>query len=271
MDRAQPGHGATILPKGIDCVSSPGGGNPTDYWVGVDGCKGRCWLAVALWNDGRWGARVFEDLFSLWREYGSARLILVDIPIGLRDGSSLERLCDLEARKLLGRRGSTIFPAPCRPAIHAGSYEEASRINEELTGRRLSKQSWGIARKIREMDEFLETHGEARSRVRESHPEICFLALSGQPMKHNKKTEEGYRERLEALEKIRPGSVEIVREGLEKLKRAVARDDLVDALVLAVAASLTTYSLATLPEVPELDSRGLRMEMVYPGFRNLQA
>ncbi len=243
-----------------------------DFWVGVDGCRGCCWLAVALWNDGKWNARVFEDVFLLWREYGAARLILVDIPIGLRDEGSLERLCDIEARRLLRwPRRTSVFRVPCRLAVYADTWEEASRINKELTGKRFPKQTWGIVRKIREMDEFLEANREARSRLRESHPEICFLALSGQPMRHNKKREEGCRERLEVLEKIRPGSVEIVRKGLEKLERDVARDDLADALALAVAAFLTTYGLATIPEVPEVDSRGLRMEMVYPGFANLQA
>jgi predicted RNase H-like nuclease len=46
---------------------------------------------------------------------------------------------------------------------------------------------------------------------------------------------------------------------------------LVDALTLAVAAFLTTYGLATLPAVPEVDSKGLRMEMVYTGLASLNA
>jgi predicted RNase H-like nuclease len=240
------------------------GRNPSGLYVGVDGCRGRCWVAVALWGEGAWDVSVHRDVFSLWHKYKSARLILVDIPIGLRDGGSDGRLCDLEARRLLGRRGSTVFPAPCRAAVYARSYEEASRINEEMTARRLSRQTWGIVHKIREVEALLEADGDTRFRVRESHPEICFWALAGRPMKHSKKTEEGFRERLEVLDKIRPGSIEIVRKSMGKRKRVGFRDDLVDALALAVAASFAACSLATLPAVPEVDSKGLRMEMVYP-------
>ncbi|MEW6348758.1 MAG: DUF429 domain-containing protein [Thermodesulfobacteriota bacterium] len=41
----------------------------------------------------------------------------VDIPIGLRDHGP-ERSCDLEARRLLGIRRSSVFPVPCRSAVY---------------------------------------------------------------------------------------------------------------------------------------------------------
>jgi len=54
--------------------------------------------------------------------------IAIDIPIGLLEGP---RVCDKAARKLLGQpRGSSVFPAPCRPALEAQcqrqTYAEAS-------------------------------------------------------------------------------------------------------------------------------------------------
>lgn len=241
------------------------GRSAVNLWLGLDGCRGRRWLVVALRDDFRWEAAVFEGVAAVRRAYPSFRLALVDIPIGLRDKGTLERLCDREARRRLGRpRGSSVFPAPCRPALYAAAYEDASRINEELTGRRLSKQSWAIVPKIREMDEFLTAHEAARSRVRESHPEVCFWALAGRPMRYSKKTEEGLRERLAVLEKVRPGVTGMVREVRERLKRVAGADDLVDALVLAVGASVGADGLATLPERPEVDAMGLPMEIVYP-------
>ena len=55
-----------------------------EQYVGVDGCRAG-WFVVALVGRGRseWGvARTFNELWANWRR---ARLILVDIPIGLRD------------------------------------------------------------------------------------------------------------------------------------------------------------------------------------------
>ncbi|MDI6632332.1 MAG: DUF429 domain-containing protein [Thermoanaerobacteraceae bacterium] len=158
------------------------------YFVGVDGCRGQCWLAVILGADGRAEARVFSDIFALWQECKAASLILIDIPIGLRDGGALERRCDKEARKRLGpKRGASVFPVPCRAALRADSYEEASEINRQHTGRKLSKQSWGILLKIRQVEELVTGDAEARARIRESHPEICFWALAGYPMEYRYK------------------------------------------------------------------------------------
>jgi predicted RNase H-like nuclease len=158
------------------------------YFVGVDGCRGQCWLAVILGAGGCAEARVFSDIFALWQECKAASLILIDIPIGLRNGGALERRCDKEARKRLGpKRGAGVFPMPCRAALKADSYEEASEINREHTGRKLSKQSWGILLKIRQVEELVAGDAGARARIRESHPEVCFLALAGYPMEYRYK------------------------------------------------------------------------------------
>ena len=164
-------------------------------FVGADGCRAG-WFTVLLYGDTDWRVVVFPDVFSLWEKCSSASVILLDVPIGLRERGSQERLCDTEARKLLGsKRRSSVFRVPCRPAIHAKlSYKEASDINEQLTGKRLPCQTWNIIPKIREVDTLLSSHESARSRVREIHPEICFWSLRDAPMKHSKKTEAGFYE-----------------------------------------------------------------------------
>lgn len=93
-------------------------------------------------------------------------------------------LCDTAARKALGKRASSVFPAPCR------------------SGRRLSEQSWALFPKIRQVDEYLRLHAP-------------------------------------------DGPV------------------VLDALVAAVTAATGAENLRTLPDAPERDGRGLRMEMVY--------
>jgi len=238
-----------------------------DFFVGADGCR-LGWFAVLLYGDADWKVDVFSDVSSLWNKCSSASVILLDVPIGLRERCSQERLCDIEARKLLGpKRRSSVFPAPCRPAIcQSLSYKEASDINEQKTGRRLSLQTWNIIPKIREVDILLSEHESARSRVREIHPEICFWALAGRPMEHSKKTRDGFSERKQVLQSVYPHTDDVISYALSTYKRKeVARDDILDALSAAVTATVGVEGLVSIPETPEFDSQGLRMEMVYRG------
>lgn len=75
-------------------------------FVGVDGCKAG-WFAVALTDGNKWITQVFPDILSLWnffwKKYPEGLQIFIDIPIGLRENTNLERLCDLQSRKLLGK------------------------------------------------------------------------------------------------------------------------------------------------------------------------
>jgi predicted RNase H-like nuclease len=68
-------------------------------------------------------------------------------------------------------------------------------------GKGISRQTYHIMKKIKEVDDFLNHHPEAKKTVRETHPEICFWALAGhRPMQHKKKSPEGKDERLALLE-----------------------------------------------------------------------
>jgi len=231
-------------------------------YFGIDGCKNG-WFFVQLGADDPYRFGVIETIGELASIAAPSDTILLDIPIGLRTSGPDERLCDREARQLLKpKRSSSVFPSPCRPALSAATYPEASAINYENTGRKLSQQTWGIAKKIEQVDNFLTGHGSGIS-VREMHPEICFWALNNcRPMEHNKKTVGGFDERIGLLSAYFDQSEAIVDSALKMyLRNQVAKDDIVDALVGAVSAR---YSLATIPAVPELDDLGLRMEMVYP-------
>ncbi len=160
-------------------------------YVGIDGCPAG-WLAVALSEDGRsWAADVYEDPDRLWEAHREARLLLIDMPIGLADGRE-PRACDALARELLKPgRASSIFAAPVREVLGAAGYAEANALQRQVSGRGLSRQSWGLVPKIRRLDELLQRDAEARGRFRESHPELCFAQLFGGPMCHGKKTPEG--------------------------------------------------------------------------------
>ena len=117
--------------------------------AGLDGCRGG-WMMVRLDTTNR---QISVDFAPTWQtlDFSGLALAAVDMPIGLADRGP--RACDLAARKALSpKRGSSVFPTPCRQTLSAKSYEDALSINRRILGRGLTKQSWAIAPKIREVD-----------------------------------------------------------------------------------------------------------------------
>ena len=84
-------------------------------FVGIDGCKAG-WFTVSLFDDQPWELRVFSNIEEIWRSLSHAEILLIDIPIGLRDEGPEKRICDVKAREFLGQpRASSVFPPPARP------------------------------------------------------------------------------------------------------------------------------------------------------------
>lgn len=241
-------------------------------YVGVDGCPGG-WFSVALDWDGNLVKSGVSGTFSkLLAFHSEADLILVDMPIGLPQGPG-GRKCDDEARDKLEGRRSSVFPTPTLQAVqevvNSNSYKAASRVQRDVTKKGLSKQTFNIMCKIAQVDKVLDGRdADARPEVREVHPEVCFWALNGRkPMSHSKKIREGKRERLDVLKCHLPKARGIYN-GLARdfPSSQVDDDDIIDALAAAVTGWLDGTGrgrLATLPEDPSKDCRGLRMEMVY--------
>jgi predicted RNase H-like nuclease len=128
----------------------------------------------------------------------------------------------------------------------------------------MSKEAFNILPKIREVDEAIGAPDQKR--VFEAHPELAFARLAGAPLRHNKKTTEGRRERVRLLRRIFASAFQDpVRLRREHGAANVAFDDVVDAYVLAhVADRIPRASGARLPASdPPLDARGLRMEIWY--------
>jgi predicted RNase H-like nuclease len=228
---------------------------------GVDGCPGG-WIAAAaasLEDEPRF--RVFEDFAALVQAIEPpGSLAFVDIPIGLCDG---RRACDGEARRLLGARACCVFTPPCRGALRGRSREEVRRLNVAASGgRSLSSQALGIVPKIAQVDALMTPALQAR--VRETHPECTFAALSpsGAALAHRKKSVAGRGARLALL----PAPFARAAAAAPPYPRGVvAPDDYVDAL-----AALTTalrYREGRAHRLPakegERDARGLAMEIWY--------
>ena len=226
---------------------------------GVDGCRAG-WMAVfhdleraELW----W--RVAPSLNAIASCTPRPEVIAVDVPIGLPDTGS--RACDLEARRLLRARASSVFPAPIRAILAASSYPEGSAARRAIEGKGLSIQAWCIVPKIREVDDCLRSTPALRRIVREVHPELCFLFLNErQPMSHSKKKRAGREERLRALQPLFGGAVDTA---LTARLVGCQTDDVLDAFAAVwSAARIAQGQSITIPDRPPHDRFDLPMEMV---------
>ena len=231
-------------------------------YIGVDACK-KGWFAVCLESDERRAIEIFDSIENLWNRFQKNSLILIDIPIVLPVKE--KRRWDVETRKILKQRAASVFPVPCRQAVHANTYVDACRLNKKILDVKLSIQTWNISGKIREVDNLLLSNTKAQRCVRESHPEICFWALAdGRPMKYYKKTAHGFSERIKILKQAYPSSPEIVTAAMNTYRRKdLSRDDILDAIVLAITARAASEGIVTIPKQPEKDPKGLSMEIVY--------
>jgi len=235
--------------------------------AGVDGCKGGWFVAVCCGLDSSSplkGDRFFvaPDFANVLAQTVDCELVCVDIPIGLTDGSN-PRECDVAARKVLGPgRASSVFPAPIRQVLTATNYKTACEISFKHCGKKLSKQTFQLVDKIRQADDLMTP--QMQHRVREIHPEICFWALNNQkPMQYKKRTLPGISERINLLS---PLFVDLQQalNSTGNYKRT-ASDDILDAFTAAWTAwAAVSGKAVTLPENPQLDRKGLRMEMLYP-------
>ena len=88
---------------------------PKSEFIGVDGCSSG-WFSVGFDSFGGYELKVFPAFSELVDYYRNAKLVLIDIPIGLPEGSG-GRECDAKARKVLGDRRSSVFSAPTRQTV----------------------------------------------------------------------------------------------------------------------------------------------------------
>lgn len=192
--------------------------------VGVDGCPGG-WLAVAESMRGQPKSRVFAHFVEIVNTFPEAKVIAVDIPIGLAEVGA--RTCDQDARRELGQlRGAGVFPAPLRGVLVARSWEMACSIRLRIEGKKMSRQAWGIVDKVREVDALLRQKRLA-AKVFEVHPKLSFAAWAARPMQHSKKRKDGRAERRALIESEWPAVVTSCQAVL--VGERYSADDLYDA------------------------------------------
>jgi predicted RNase H-like nuclease len=227
--------------------------------AGVDGTP-EGWAVVIIDID-RLAIRKVAALSDIFDGATDFDIIAVDVPIGLLDAYKVGgRACDRAARKTLGRpRGSSAFPAPVRPVLAATSWEHACLRSRASApdGKKLTKQTYAILPKIREIDELLQTHHELRQVVREVHPEVCFSELVGVPMTHRKASILGREERQRALARSFPELHLIEKSGRDQ---GIPIEDILDATVSCWSAlRLAGGNGRNLPDIVPFDVTGLPM------------
>lgn len=221
--------------------------------VGVDGCRGG-WLAVALEAGTRSiQARVCARFTEVLVVYPNARAVAVDMPIGLwESGRARMRPCDALARQRLGNRAACVFIPPTRAMLNANSYASVRTLG-------LCVQAYHLIPRIRELDALLTP--ELQTRVWESHPELSFMAMTGAPITHPKRTPLGQQARIDALQRALNLDADALKTLWYACRTAGARmDDLLDACALAWSALRHTHHQSEqCLGTPECDARGLLM------------
>lgn len=242
-------------------------------FIGIDGTPGG-WITVAEDNHSLVPAWIPEEGITgfLDKIIGNKQVqVGIDIPIGLPDASCpLNRACDVTARSLLQWKSSSIFAPPCREALHAlkEGYPAASRANQEVMGKKLSKQSFFIAGKMKTIDDWIQP--AYQQQVHEIHPELAFTQLNGGvPLLFKKNQGNGICQRLLILQAHFPNLTAEWFATHQQNLGASKTDDLLDALVCLLTLKLKRK---TLPyglheqgnEYLTADSRGLEATITFP-------
>lgn len=199
--------------------------------IGLDGCASGWAIASKNIKSGLIQFHIISQLDELNDMFKQPYLIAIDMPVYL---INLYRSVDQKARIILGKRASTVFNAPCMNALKENNFQTASLINFELTGKKLSKQSFNLFNKIREVQNFKNSNPAIR--IYESHPELAFMKLNeNHVVLEKKKTNEGKIKRIKLLQSIFDSfDFENLRQKFNK--NMIKDDDILDSFAMLYVA-----------------------------------
>lgn len=231
---------------------------PYRVLAGVVPCPGG-WLAATAKLQGITLSpeepQVFATLLDVLDYKPAYQVIALFSAVGLPDAAdSPARKCDREARRLLGvPRSAAVVSAPPRKALDCASYEEAAAVAGGL-----SVIAWRLMPKLAEVDRNIAPYWQRT--VFEVHPELSFYQLGeNRPLRYPKHTRAGIDERRARVVPRIPGVERILDARLRKVSEAHLLDA---AACLWTARRIVSRAIDRLPEDPEWDSQGLRMEIV---------
>ena len=228
-------------------------GAPLPYrpLAGVEPCPGGWFVVsgklqgVSLFPEPPQIVSTINDVLDARPPY---EIIALHAPIGLpAEPTKGGRACDRAARKLLGvRRGAAVTAPPSRSVAY------------DVSGMGLSAVVRAQLARIREVQRDVASYHQ-RS-VFEVHPELGFFQLNEDtPLRYGKRTHLGIDERLALLQARMPGLERV----LDNVPAGVRLPTALDACVnLWTARRIAARAVSRLPEVPEWNEDGLRMELV---------
>jgi len=194
----------------------------------------------------------FIDVLDVKPAY---QVIALAVPLGLPSKPSPGgRACDREARHLLGfPRSGAIASAPIRKSLQAKTFKQAARMN-----RGMSPVTWTLLPRIAEVAREMAPYWQRT--IFEVHPELSFYQLNDdRPLVHSKHTEEGQKERRQLLETKLQG----IARTLDAVVSGAGKAHLLDAAAcLWTSRRIMAKAVTRIPENPEWDDEGLRMEIV---------
>lgn len=242
------------------------GSGEREIWLaGVDGCRSG-WLVAFVRPCGDEALiRVVPRFSDIAEAPEKPAFIAIDMPVGLPERTGYGgRAAENTIRPLLGARQSSVFSVPARAALQAQDYRQACEIAFSTSDppRKISRQLFMIAPKIREVDEVLRADAALAARVREVHPELAFWRLNGEcALTEPKKVKSRPYEPGLALRRGLLLAAGLPRDIVEaEPPKGAAADDLIDALACAaIARRLHTGTARPFPDPPPVDRYGLRM------------
>jgi predicted RNase H-like nuclease len=240
-------------------VPGPTRGAPLPYTViaGVEPCP-TGWLVASAKLQGVTAFPQEPEVFSSFTEvldYKPAfSVVALHLPIGLPDRPG-GRACDREARKLLGfARGGAVMSTPTRAAVKAKTLYQAIAKN----GMQMSAVTATLLPRIREVAAEMQPYWQRT--VYEVHPELTFFQLNDDvPLRSGKRSPEGLAERRDLLAARIQGVERILDYSLPRVRPWHLMDA---AAGVWTARRIASRSVTRVPEDPEWDAEGLRMEIV---------
>jgi predicted RNase H-like nuclease len=232
------------------------------WLAGIDGCPAGWVVAFVRPDGGDLRLRVLPNFADIPAVPDAPAILAIDIPIGLPERCGYGgRAAENAVRPLLGARQSTVFSVPARAAVYADSYREAcaAALQNSDPPRKVSKQLFMIAPKIREVDASLRADAGLASRTFEVHPELAFWRFNGERALSEPKKVKGrpYGPGLALRRRL------LAAAGLEAPRQVPAgagADDVLDALACAaVARRIHAGTAVPFPDPPPRDRFGLPM------------